>query len=165
MLFADELIMNSPCPLLVVRAPKDMPNWQPRCILVPTTGVMPSIHAAELAVAIARSTGVRVTALYVVERQREMLFWLDRQRKQAEELAREVVAQVATLGEPFGVEVNTIVRTAARAAPEIVRVAQQVNADLVLLSGSPRPTQRLFLGHTVGYVLSHARCAAAVIKS
>jgi nucleotide-binding universal stress UspA family protein len=81
-----------------------------------------------------------------------------------EELAREVVAEVAALGEPFGVEVEALIRTADHAAPEIVRVAQETEADLILLSGSLRPTQRLFLGPTVAYVLRHAHCAVAVIK-
>ena len=54
--------------------------------------------------------------------------------------------------------------TATHAAPEIIRVATETQADLILLSAHSRSKQRLFLGSTLAYVLNHAKIAVAVVK-
>ncbi|MCC6728626.1 MAG: universal stress protein [Chthonomonadales bacterium] len=80
------------------------------------------------------------------------------------ELARQVLSQVAALGEAFGLPVDVSVEAAAHAAPAIVEAARRVGADLVLLGDSPRPTHRRFMGSTISYVVNHAPCAVAVIR-
>lgn len=159
----DAIAGSSPQPALVVRAAPGGAS-RLRRILVPTSGADHAVHAGELAVALARSSGAAVTALCVVEQPDEILFWLARQHDQPRELARQVLSQVAALGEAFGVPVDVSVEAAAHAAPAIVEAARRVEADLVLLGGSARPTHRLFMGSTISYVLNHAPCAVAVIR-
>lgn len=161
----EQVAVDVRSPLLLVRGPRSgARDWPPRQILVPTTGLLNSTQAAELGVAWARPTGARVTALHVVEAGAEMAIWLARQEHETEQLAREVASWVVALAEPLGIRVDALVRSAPDAAPEIIRIARESEADLIVLSGMLRPTHRLFMGHTVDYVLRHAPCAVAVLR-
>jgi nucleotide-binding universal stress UspA family protein len=99
-----------------------------------------------------------------VEEASESLFWLPHERSESEEAAREVTAHIGALAEPLGVIQEVIVKRGPHAAPEIVRVARERDADLIVLSGNLRPTQRFHLGSTVAYVLRHTTCAVAVLR-
>jgi Kef-type K+ transport system membrane component KefB len=162
---ADQVAPEVDCPLLMVRAPEGTGDERRlRRILVPTTGLLKSTHAAELAVAWARAAGGRVTALHVIEAGEQMSSWLGTRERETEQLARELASWVAALARPYGVEVETMIRSATDAAPAIVEAAGNIGADLIVLSGELRPTHRLFLGHTIEYVLRHGTCAVAVIR-
>jgi len=159
----DRVAVQYPAPMLVVRAFPEG-SWPPQRILLPTTGAVHSAPAAEWAIALAHTLHIGVTALCVVEEHNEMLFWPAHAYEAPTVLAEQVVSQVAALAEPFGVEVDAQVRVASHAAVEIVRIANAQEDSLILFSGSPRPTQQLYFGSTVSYVLRQARCHVAIIK-
>jgi Kef-type K+ transport system membrane component KefB len=161
----DRVAHGAPCPLLVVRAPRGGETWRLRRILAPTTGEEHTMRAVELTIALAHGQQAAVTALHVAEApETAHLFWLPRAHPGLEEVDAEFLEQAAVLGESFGVPVECRITRGAHAGSEIVRVAEEVQADLIFMGVSARPSRRMFLGETVAQVLRHATCAVAVFR-
>jgi nucleotide-binding universal stress UspA family protein len=161
----DRITQGAPCPFLVVRAPLQADDWQLRRILLPTTGEEHTVRAANLTIALAQGSGAAITTLYVAEAAAAPdIFWLPQAHPGLDEADTEFLEQVATLAEAFGVPVEGRVTRGANAGAEIVRVAREVQADLILMGVSARPSRRLFLGDTVAHVLRSADCAVAVFR-
>jgi nucleotide-binding universal stress UspA family protein len=161
--FVDRVARVAPVPLLVVRAGQDAEK-EIRLVLLPTATSAHSVHAAELAIAIARTTGARILALHVYEQVAQGLFWLADHERRAEEAGIDLLEQVRSLGEAYGVPVETRLLRSDHAGDEIVRTAREQGADLIVMGGSARPTRNLFLGATVSTVLTGADCAVAVLR-
>ncbi len=162
--FVDEIARELSHPLLVVRAPRTAEWSRPQHVLVPVSAAAQSIQAAELAVAVARATGARLTAVYVYEEYDEALFWLTDYEQRAREAGQDLLEQVRSLAEAYHVPAETLLARGDRAGPEIVRVAQERGVDLIVMGGSIRPTRRLFLGSAIATVLRGADCAVAVLR-
>jgi K+:H+ antiporter len=161
----DGIAQGTSLPLLVVRAPRNpLLGNRSSHILVPTSGAAHSVQSAEFAVAVARATGARITASHVYERHDEALFWLGNHEEQAMAVGQDIVEQVRSLGEAYGVPVEVLLVRGDRAGPEIVRVAREQGVDLVVMGSSTRSTQRLYLGASVGVVLRGVDCAVAVLR-
>lgn len=160
----DAVAMGTNAPMLIVRAPKRPGPPAFERILVPTSGGIHTIHAAELAIALARVTGARVIALYVQERMDARLFWLTEQESRSQEAGQDAVEQVRSLGEAYGVPVESMIVTGSHAGAEISRVARERDVQLVLMGTGIRATRRLFLGGTISAVLRSVDCAVAVLR-
>lgn len=162
--FVDAIARELAHPLLVVRAPRERLWTQPQHVLVPVSAAAQSIQAAELAVAVARATGARLTAVYVYEEYDEALFWLTDYEQRAREAGQDLLEQVRSLAEAYHVPAETVLARGDRAGPEIVRAARERGVDLIVMGGSLRPTRRLFLGSAIATVLRGADCAVAVLR-
>lgn len=161
--FVDRVARVAPVPLLVVRAVHGAEKAI-RLVLLPTATSAHSVHAAEFAIAIARTTGARILALHVYEQVAQGPFWLADHERRAEEAGVDLLEQVRSLGEAYGVTVETRLLRSDHAGDEIVRAAREQGADLIVMGGSARPTRNLFLGATVSAVLTGADCAVAVLR-
>ncbi len=161
-----EVILRTQCPTIVVRAPKDddVTRWQLRHLLVPATSSLYALQAAQWGILLANAAGAQVTLLYVIEEPIDGLFWLLEEERSMEAMASEVICYVREVAETFGVPLTSLVRSAPQAAPEILRVADEIGVDLILLGSAPRLSRHLFFGPTITYILHHARCAVAVVK-
>jgi Kef-type K+ transport system membrane component KefB/nucleotide-binding universal stress UspA family protein len=158
----DAVAREAALPLLVVRAPRE--PRPVRHVLLPTATAAHSVQAAELAVAIARAAGARITALHVYEKVEDTLFWLGDDERRAEQAGSDLVEQVRSLGEAYEVPVETLLVRGVHAGQETVRIARERGADLIVMGGSARPTRSLFLGPTISTVLRGAECAVAVLR-
>lgn len=160
----DEVAKSSPCPLLIVRESAANANWNIKKILVPTTGRWQTGKAAELAVLLAKDFGASVTSLFVVEQKNISYKSLLEDLDQNNIVAKNIVEQVSTVAEAFGVEADTIVKVADDPTEEILRVVREQNIDLVVLGARVRPSTRLFLGNTVRIPVEKLPCNLAILS-
>ena len=170
--FVDEVIQESPCPLLVVSSPEDddaAARVEQLCrsrILVPTSGNDTDRHAAEVAFAMAAHGDTDVDLVHVVSRsQHELRLGADEALRHAVKIGEDIVAKTQALGEALGVTVNADVLVADHPEQAIIERADQ-GADLVVMASGRRPTtHRAFFGHRIDYVIGHARCPVAVVAA
>ncbi len=170
--FIDEIIQDSPCPLLIVSARTDqdldaeVPPVPLRQILLPVSGSQYNQLAAEVAFAMARGRDTVVDVVHVIERVRVPAGMHAEDHLFASlDMAHEMLGQIAEAGEAMGATVHTDVLMAADPEGAIVERAQN-RADLVVLASSRRRvTNRAFFGHLVDHVLQHAQCPVAIVSS
>jgi Kef-type K+ transport system membrane component KefB len=159
----EQVARESPCSVLLVRGGDNGTYAGLKHILVPTTGKGVSAHACEFAIWLARGTGASVTAMCVVEQAAIEPYWLSVYERQAMDLAQDVLDNVAALAHGFDIQVDTFVRTSGHAGEEIVRTAEEVCADIVVMGGNVHATRTLFFGRTISYVLERSTGAVAVL--
>jgi Kef-type K+ transport system membrane component KefB len=170
-LFVDDVIQESPCPLLVVTSRDDDAEAQTGAvcgsrILVPTSGTQADRYAAEVAFAMASQSHAEIDLVHVVSRsQHELRMGGDEAIHHAVRIGEDIVAKTGQLGEAMGVTVNTDVLVADHPEEAIVERASN-GADLVVMASGRKPaTHRAFFGHRIDYVISHAECPVAVVAA
>lgn len=130
-----------------------------RRILVPTAGGFAARGAAELAVLYAEAVGAELVVLHVVE----TLSIEHEVQEQLRRVGTRVVTELAALGEQHGIRVESRIRVSRSAGRCILREAEEMEADLIVLGALPRvPGRSTFLGNTVEYVLGNAPCGVAL---
>jgi Kef-type K+ transport system membrane component KefB len=168
--FVDDIIQDSPCPLLIVSArtaadPDRVEPLELRHILVPVSGSENDRYAAEVAFSIARDREIVVDVVHVVSASEhssrvEAYEAIDH----AVDLGEDLVQRIANLGHVMGATVHTDVLVADNPANAIVERLHR-RGDLVVLSSSRRPvSQRAFFGHGTDYILREAPCPVAVVS-
>ena len=123
-------------------------------ILVPVNGTDVTRRAADLALALARPHQARVKALYVSRKAAGEQASLSMRREEA------VLKEIVELGERYGVEVETELRSRIGADTAIVRAAAKGPA-LLVMGGNRRAGDDLFFGETTTSVL--ARCPIPMV--
>ena len=175
----DELLLHSSLPVVIVRRAEGLETALPSAFtraIVPVTGTRSSTAAQEVAFGVSGQLGTEVVLTHVVQRQRRQFpvlpARLARGRlasrvlgEERSESARQVVDSLMEAararGAEMGVDARTLVREGSSAASTLVSVAEEQEADLVVLGASLRNVDgRPFLGHTVETVLE--RCSANV---
>ncbi len=139
-------------------------------VLVPTDGSQGSVRAGELAIALLRGGGGRLTVLNVVDR--AVLSELTRfgERSEAEleselhEHGRRYLELLRRQAEAGGVDVRTVMLD-GDPFEEIVALAEEVAADLIVMGHvGQRATRRVLLGSVTQRVLDFAHCPVLVVK-
>ncbi|MDQ4131991.1 MAG: cation:proton antiporter [Actinomycetota bacterium] len=167
----DEVIQESPVPLLVVSSPvgadgeADLEHLESGHILVPVAGAPADKHAAEVAFAVGSRCGAEVDVVHVVSGPQHTVRVSSHQAiGHAIELGEDLVEKIADLGRSMGVTVNTDVLVADHPEHAIVERAER-RADLIMMASSRKPvTQRAFFGHRIDYVVGHAPCPVVVVN-
>ena len=146
---------------------------------MPVTGTRSSAAAQEVAFGVSSQLGTEVVLTHVVQRQWPELRMLPKRLARGKlaarvlgetqsESARSVVDALmdaaGARGAEAGVEVRTLVQEGSSAASTLVAVAEEQEADLVVLGASLRNVDgRPFLGHTVETVLERCPANVAVV--
>jgi Kef-type K+ transport system membrane component KefB/nucleotide-binding universal stress UspA family protein len=150
------VLAQAPIPLLLVRHREqvrdlgDMEGWGVRRVLLGVTGTRPGRAAEELAYRLSAGLGADVLALHVVTRELTA-----GGASPAVERHLERVQEVAS---SFGVASAVAVRHGAVPADELLRAADEWDADTIVLGTSVRSANgRPFLGHGTEWLLEHAR--------
>lgn len=170
--FVDDVIQESPCPLLVVSSRADddpSARVEKLCrsrVLVPTSGTDVDRYAAEVAFAMASQGEAEVDLVHVVSRaQHELRMGGHEAIQHAVKIGEDILAKTGSLGEALGVTVNTDVIVANHPEEAIVERAES-GAELVVMASARKPiTHRAFFGHRIDYVISHAPCPVAVVAA
>jgi len=167
--FIDTIVELAPCMTMVVHAKDARPDWNPKRILVPTTGSADARHATEFAFLMSSSGGSVVDVLNVFEKTQNALHYdihgdaFKRQLK----IARRMVEELRRLGELHGVQTNADVEIGS-ASPEetILQTARDNGNDLIILGTDLRPaSDRLYLGPRVEYILKNSTCPVIILNS
>jgi Kef-type K+ transport system membrane component KefB len=168
--FVDDIIQDSPCPLLIVsaRTATDPDHVEPltlRRILVPVRGSENDRYAAEVAFSIARDREIVVDVVHVVSAsEHSSRVEAYEAISHAVDIGEDLVQRIANLGHVMGATVHTDVLVADNPANAIVERLHR-RGDLVVLSSNRRPvSQRAFFGHGTDYILREAPCPVTVIS-
>ena len=176
----DELLLRSSLPVLIVRRARNLTTSLPGAFtraVVPVTGTRSSTAAQEVAYGVSGQLGTEVVLTHVVQRQRPELRMLpdrlvrsrlakrvlaESRSESAQQVTAALMESARARGAEMGVEARTLVKEGSSPASTLVAVAEEVEADLVVLGASLRNVDgRPFLGHTVETVLE--RCEANVV--
>ncbi len=151
-------------PLALAHACGDDQPGGPLRILVPVTGTGVARRAAEVAFALARASGGRVTALYVSPSRRrggrlsDSLSGLLRSEEA-------ILRDIAMLGERSGANVRTAVRAGVAPDQAILRVARSGRHDLVVMGVNRRPGGSLSFGPVADSVVAASARPVLLVAS
>ena len=177
----DELLLHSPLPVVIVRRAGDLATPLPGAFtraIVPVTGTRSSLAAQEVAFGVSSQLGTEVVLTHVTQRPRSELLMLPRQlargrlagrvlgegRGESAEIVDALMETAVARGVEMGVESRTLVRQGSSPASTLVTVAEEQDADLVVLGASLRNVDgRPFLGHTVETILERCSTNVAVV--
>lgn len=143
-----------------------------RSIVLPTDFSECAAHAVAAAAGLARLTGARLVCLHVVEPVVPAVGWtpvaeplpLADVGAHLEETAARELPLFAREAAGEGVEVEEVLAR-GEAASEIVRVARENDADLIVISSHGRTgLGRILFGSTAESVVRHAHCPVLVVK-
>lgn len=143
-----------------------------RAILLPTDFSECASHAVPVAADLARLMGARMIFLHVVEPVVPAVGWTPVAEplpiadisEQLEESAERELPKIGECKECEGLDVEELI-THGEAASEIVRVAKERGADLIVISAHGRTgLGRILFGSTAESVVRHAQCPVLVIK-
>ena len=166
--FLDDVIQDTPCPLLIVTSPDDQGAWLDHVsgghILVPISGSDADRTAAEVAFTIAAGTDMVVDLIHVVSGPQHMVRVNgDRAVLHAVDIGEDMVAKIAELGRSMDAQVRADVLVADHPERAIVERAQR-GTHLVVFASSRRPvTQRAFFGHRIDHIVGHTPCPVVVV--
>ncbi|HEX5708679.1 MAG TPA: universal stress protein [Pyrinomonadaceae bacterium] len=143
-----------------------------RSILLPTDFSECAAHAVPAAAELARLTGARIVCLHVIEPVVPAVGWtpvaeplpLADVGAHLEETAARELPRFARSPECEGLEVEEVIAR-GEAASEIVRVARERGADVIVISSHGRTgLGRIIFGSTAESVVRHAHCPVLVVK-
>jgi len=164
----DYIVRVSPCPTLIVQAGEIDRNWRADRILVPTNGSVAAKNAAELAFFIAKSDKKKeVLALHVVVPEERSIYGVNAKQIQTKrKFGNEMVNELKTLGEAFGVKTGKMVIEGENPEDIITRVTEENAIDLIVIGTHVRPgSERLYLGPRVENILQMAKCPVIVFNT
>jgi Kef-type K+ transport system membrane component KefB/nucleotide-binding universal stress UspA family protein len=113
-------------------------------ILVPVNGTEPSRRAAEVAFAMARASRAPVTALYVTP---------PGQGRKRTARVNALLKDIMALGESYGVDAKTAVRTEKLADQAILKEMAKRRHNLIVMGVERRPGEKLYFGDTATAIL------------
>jgi nucleotide-binding universal stress UspA family protein len=156
-----QVILNSPCDVLIVKRPCSECTGNYQSVLVPYDGSEFSKKAE-----IARTDGGRVTVLYVIPRYEEMVEFYRSEsiRKSLKAEADKVIAEAKKIAENAGIEVQAEIRE-GHASDEIVAAAEKQENDLIAMGTYGwKGVSKAIMGSTTNRVIAHASCPILVVK-
>lgn len=132
-----------------------------RRLLVPIVGSPESERAVEIACSLAEQ-GAEVVIVYVIEV--SQLLPLDARMEDEETAARSALHRAQAITDAYGVRLRGRKVRGREAGPAIVRVADELEADLVVIAAPSkrRVYGRSRLGSTVRHVLAKAPCPVLI---
>jgi Kef-type K+ transport system membrane component KefB/nucleotide-binding universal stress UspA family protein len=168
----DELLASSPLPVIMVRQGRGLSADQPprvRRVLVPAVGTLPGRAALEVACGVAKRLDARVLVAHVVTMPSvswALSYGRDAVETPRAEVAGHVVEEAIELARALGARAEAVIRTGVSASEEILAIAREEHADLLVLAANLRQfTGRPFLGHGVEYLLEEAPSTVVVVTA
>jgi Kef-type K+ transport system membrane component KefB/nucleotide-binding universal stress UspA family protein len=168
----DELLASSPLPVIMVRQGHGLSADAPprvRRVLVPAVGTLPGRAALEVAYGVARRLDARVLVAHVVTMPSvawALSYGHDAGDVPRRDVAGHVVEEAMALAREWGVRAEPAIRTGLSASEEILALAREKHADLLVLAANLRQfTGRPFLGHGVEYLLEEAPSTVVVVTA
>jgi nucleotide-binding universal stress UspA family protein len=135
-------------------------------ILVPVDGSAYSLKAVEAACDLAKSRATASVVLTAVAIQipelEEGVYIAEKMKAQAET----ALARAREVAQAQGITAEVILATGSSPADEVVRVAKDQQADLVVIgSRGLAGKTRSFLGSTASQVVTYSPCSVLVVKT
>ncbi|MEZ5245587.1 MAG: cation:proton antiporter [Acidimicrobiales bacterium] len=162
----DELLRRSPIPVVIVRsAPGNggrLP-WAFARAVVPVNGGRSSRPAQELAAYLSARIGTHVHHLHVSADPASRFETILGEYPRPGSSGRGVLNDAAALASTAGANFSSMLEHNTNPAEQILATADEVAADLVVISGASRTSDgTLFLGHTIRHVIDNAAATLIV---
>lgn len=165
----DTVWASSPVPTVVVRQPRNLDGrlpWAFSRAVVPVSGATSSRGGQEIAAYLSSQIGTQLHQLHVLTGQASRLEAVLGGSAPALDTARHILDDAATYADTIGANHVSLVQHAATPGEAIVETVVELNADLVVLSGTTRTTgDAPFLGHTLQHVLDHSDATIIVAST
>ncbi len=139
-------------------------TWRPATILVPTDFSYAADRALHYAVQLARRQRAQVALLHVVAPAAIPSRFLTSVRTDLPQLAELSREHLARLARRMGIRPRRAAVKTGQAAEEILRYADELGADLIVIGARGHSKlDRLLIGTTAERVVRHARCPVLVV--
>ncbi len=161
-----QIILNSPCDVLVVKRPCSPCAGRYHSLLVPYDGSESSKKALGRACALSKSDGSEISVLYVIPRYEEMVdfFKTESIKKSLYREAEKIVESAKKVASGFGVEIKAVVQDGP-AGDKIVEIADKMKHDLIVVGTHGwRGVNKAIMGSTVERVIVQASCPILISK-
>lgn len=160
------ILVRTPVPVLLVRHGSEGSDTALTAsferVIVPAAGTRMSRAAEEIAFTLARGLGAEAWPLHVIARADKLPEPTFVGERHPVPSVREVVSESADLARRFGQEAYPIVRSGGNPHEEVVRAADELGADLIVVGTQVRSSAPS-LGHGTDYILDHASQTVLVI--
>lgn len=145
-------------------------------IMLPVDGSEPSLRAEKECIAFAKSIRAKVTAIHVVSRfhlhvqpwasPKAMITKIEQEHEEeARETAQKMLAELEARAKADGVECESVVVVADNPHEEIIRNAEALGCDLIMMaSHGRRGLDAVLLGSETTKVLTHSKLPVLVAR-
>ncbi|RJR17004.1 MAG: universal stress protein [Nitrospiraceae bacterium] len=161
-----DVIVNSPCDVLVVKKPCSECTGEYKSILVPFDGSVFSQKALNRASQLAGIAGAEITVLYVIPRYEEMLGFYKSEsiKKRLRDEAQKILDTSVRIASKEKASVKTEVLE-GQAADQAVKAAGRLKNDLIIMgSHGYRGVNRAIIGSTAERVIINAPCPILIAR-
>jgi nucleotide-binding universal stress UspA family protein len=161
-----QVILNSPCDVLVVKKPCSKCSGSYHSLLVPFDGSQSSKKALTRACELSKVDGAEVSVLYVIPRYEEMMdfFKTETIKKSLFQEAEKIVEGAKRLAAALAVQIKAVVQE-GHSGDKIVEIADTMKHDLIVVgtygwSGM----NKAIMGSTAERVIAYASCPILIAK-
>lgn len=161
-----QVILNSPCDVLVVKRPCTQCAGRYSSLLVPYDGSESSKKALSRACALSKSDGAEISVLYVIPRYEEMMdfFKTESIKKSLYQEAEKIVEGAKKVAGGLGVKIKAVVQD-GHAGDKIVEIADKLKHDLIVVGTHGwSGVNKAIMGSTAERVIAQASCPILIAK-
>nr|MDA8421701.1 universal stress protein [Nitrospiraceae bacterium] len=155
-----QVVLNSPCDVLVVKKPCADCVGSYHSLLVPFDGSESSKKALGRACDLSKSDGSEISVLYVIPRYEEMMdfFKTETIKKSLYQEAEKIVAGAKKLAAKQGAQIKAVVLE-GHAGDKIVEIADTMKHDLIVVGTHGwRGMNKAIMGSTAERIIAYASC-------
>ncbi len=161
-----QVILNSPCDVLVVKKPCEKCAGAYGSLLVPFDGSDTSQKALTRACELSKSDGSEISVLYVIPRYEEMMdfFKTETIKKSLYREAEKIVEGAKKIAAAQGAQIKAVVQE-GHAGEKIVEIADKFKNDLIVMGTHGwRGMDKAILGSTAERIIAYASCPILIVK-
>ena len=161
-----QVILNSPCDVLVVNKECTQCTGKYRSLLVPFDGSESSKKALMKAGELAKLDGGEITVLYVIPRYEEMMdfFKTETIKKSLFQEAEKIVDVAKKIAADLGVQIKAVVQE-GHASEKIVEIAETLKNDLIVTGTHGwRGMNKAVMGSTAERIIAHASRPILIVR-
>ena len=161
-----QVVLNSPCDVLVVKKPCADCVGSYHSLLVPFDGSESSKKALSRACDLSKSDGSEISVLYVIPRYEEMMdfFKTETIKKSLYQEAEKIVDKAKKLAANQGVQIKAVVQE-GHAGDKIVEIADTMKHDLIVVGTHGwRGMNKAIMGSTAERIIAYASCPILIAR-
>ena len=161
-----QVVLNSPCDVLVVKKPCADCVGSYHSLLVPFDGSESSKKALGRACDLSKSAGSEISVLYVIPRYEEMMdfFKTETIKKSLYQEAEKIVAGAKKLAAKQGAQIKAVVLE-GHAGDKIVEIADTMKHDLIVVGTHGwRGMNKAIMGSTAERIIVYASCPILIAR-
>jgi nucleotide-binding universal stress UspA family protein len=161
-----QVILNSPCDVLVVKKPCSKCSGSYHSLLVPFDGSETGKKALTRASELSKIDGAEVAVLYVIPRYEEMMdfFKTEAIKKSLFREAEKIVEGAKKHAAALGVQIKAVVQE-GHAGEKIVEIADTLKHDLIVMGTHGwRGVNKAIMGSTAERIIAYASCPVLIAR-